>query len=158
MLSTSGVQISFPASVLFLVFTGHISTVHFCGCSGSTNARGCARMHPAPSSLSRAPCWKEDLFRLRLRPADDLLFCSFQGTSAEASGWASGAFSWGLIFCSFLTRRKPSDFDNFRRPFSNDTGILASRDPVAIDHASFDLVNTGEGLQKIATRPASPCR
>jgi uncharacterized Fe-S center protein len=32
-------------------------------------------------------------------------------------------------------------------PFVPDIGILASKDPVAIDHASFDLVNSQLGLQ-----------
>jgi uncharacterized Fe-S center protein len=32
-------------------------------------------------------------------------------------------------------------------PIVPDTGILASKDPVAIDHASYDLVNSQAGLE-----------
>ncbi len=64
-------------------------------------------------------------------------------------------------YMNFLIRITP-DCDCF--PFSDapivpDIGILASKDPVAIDAASFDLVNQQTGVYRFASyRPSSQRR
>jgi uncharacterized Fe-S center protein len=61
-----------------------------------------------------------------------------------------------IFFINFLLQISPACdcYPNSDSPIVRDIGILASRDPVAIDKASCDLVNQEESLPKSAIRRA----
>ncbi|MEI6633387.1 MAG: DUF362 domain-containing protein [Chlamydiota bacterium] len=61
-------------------------------------------------------------------------------------------------FFNFLMRMSPDCdcYDWNDAPFVADIGILASRDPVAVDQASADLVNSGQVLATSRLKGAAP--
>ena len=61
-------------------------------------------------------------------------------------------------FFNFLMRMSPDCdcYDWNDAPFVADVGILASRDPVAVDQASADLVNSGQVLASSRLKGAAP--
>ncbi len=58
------------------------------------------------------------------------------------------------VFLNFITDVSPACdcYSHADRPIVSDIGILASRDPVAIDQAAADLVNDAQGLEPSALK------
>ena len=71
-------------------------------------------------------------------------------------------YAWGVlkgkahksVFLNFITDVSPACdcYGHADRPIVPDIGIVASRDPVAIDQASADLVNAEQGLENTALK------
>ena len=71
-------------------------------------------------------------------------------------------YAWGVIkgkeeksiFLNFITDVSPACdcYGHSDRPIVPDIGILASRDPVAVDQAAADLVNDEQGLENSALK------
>lgn len=79
---------------------------------------------------------------------------NLQGKMAE---YAKGALSGKedrALFVNFITDVSPACdcYGHNDAPIVPDIGILASHDPVAIDQASADLVNAGEGIKDSALK------
>ncbi|ACV69749.1 DUF362 domain-containing protein [Desulfohalobium retbaense] len=77
---------------------------------------------------------------------------AFQERMAEYAAAVVGCFSQPLVYVNFVTQVTPGCdcIGHSDAPICPDIGILASRDPVALDQASCDLVNQSPALTSSA--------
>jgi uncharacterized Fe-S center protein len=72
----------------------------------------------------------------------------FQKTLVKYAKGVVSSLKGRILFINFLTDFSPLSASEGTRRFSKDIGILISKDPVAIDRATWDLVSAArEGLQ-----------